>query len=139
LCNIGDFNSDGVPDLAVSAVSAGGGGGKIYFLYLQPTGIVLNYTSFGPSSNGGPELPVFSGFGTAIYLLPDLNNDTVPELAVGAPFLYEAGSLNIQAGEVFVCFMLRNGSVNGTSRISETSGRELRGSVEGVMPAVVSI
>lgn len=41
------FHIDGYQDIAVSAVDSSTGNGKIYFLYLNPNGTVLNYTTIG--------------------------------------------------------------------------------------------
>lgn len=129
LCTIGDFNMDGIPDLAVGQVDLSKGTSLVFFLYLDRQGLVLNYTTIGPGTDHVPNLPPYSGFGTSMYLLPDLNGDLVPELAVGAPFLYVAGSLNIQSGEVFILFLFANGSVNHTTTLG----------TDKIVPFVVSI
>lgn len=137
LANIGDWDHDGVTDLAVTAVDYSGGTNLIYLLYLMPNGTVKGYSSFGPGFNGMPELLLpYSGFGRSITLLPDLDNNSIPELVIGAPRLYEAGSLNYDSGQSIICFMLANGSVNHTKIISENAGASL--GTKGILPMVVS-
>lgn len=99
----------------------------VYILFMSRNGIVKSYSTidnFG--QGGGPNLAIlqdFTGFGSSIVAIGDLNHDGIADLAVGANTVYDAGSKNLNAGAVFVCFMNRNGSVQSYARISELSGR----------------
>lgn len=134
---LGDIDGNNVTDLAIGQVDDRTGKALVYLLLLAANGTVLSYTTIGPNIGGGPDIAsAFTRFGAAIMPFPDLNNDSIPELVIGAPALYEAGSLNLNAGTVFVLQMLANGTVNRTTTISETYGRRL-GSGR-VLPFVVS-
>lgn len=129
-----DFNNDGVLDLAVGAADSSSGFPRIYFLYLYPNATVRNFTAVGPGLNGGPVLTnTFSGFGSSMVMLGDMNNDTIPDLAVGAKDLFEVGQLNFRSGVIYILFMNSNGSVKSYTRISERSGEERM----VVLPALV--
>lgn len=122
LSKIGDFNGDGIPDLAVSSVDSFGARNSIYLLFLDIDATVLDYTHFGPEKGGGPKLSLYySGYGASLVAIPDMNNNSLPELVIGANLIYEAGSINPNAGEVFVTFLNQSGYVNNTMQISETS------------------
>lgn len=122
LTTVGDFNKDGVSDLIVSAIDSSTGHSIIYILYLSTNATVIQYVQLESETFGMPTIPNFSGFGTSMVMLPDLNNDSIPELAVGAPFSSVTGSLNTRAGYVYVLFLTANGSVNSSTVITETSG-----------------
>jgi hypothetical protein len=138
MTNIGDIDRDNVTDLAISEVDSRNGKSNVYLLLLSPNGTVKSYTTIGPNIGGGPNIPdAFTGFGSSVISIPDMNNDSIPELVVGSPMRYEAGSTNINAGEIHILFMSSNGTANYTSTISETSGRKEFGT-RGVIPNVVS-
>ncbi len=124
LATIGDFNEDGYNDLLVGSIDSSSGYSILYILYLSSNATVLSYVQLESEKYGMPYIPNFSGFGTSMVLLPDLNNDSIPELAVGAPFLYIPGSLNIRSGQIFILFLEPNGSVNSSTLITENSGEE---------------
>lgn len=122
LAAMGDINGDGVTELAVSALDISGGFSTVYILYMAANSTVLSYAQFGPNVNGGPALTrTFTGFGSALLPMPDFDGDGVPELVVGAMFLFDAGSPNIRAGKAFFCFMRADGSVKSSQEIGELS------------------
>lgn len=124
LANIGDFNGDGCADLAVGAIDSSSGHGFVYLLLLRPNATVLNYTTIGAGIGGGPGIASpFPGFGSAVVLAGDLDRDNVSDLAIGAQFLFDDGTLNPRAGVTFVCLMHANGTVKHTERISEFAQR----------------
>lgn len=100
---------------------------SVYILFMSRNGTVKSYSTIDNyGQGGGPNLAVlqdFTGFGSSIVAIGDLNHDGIADLAIGANTVYDAGSKNLNAGAVFVCFMNRNGSVQSYSRISELSGR----------------
>jgi hypothetical protein len=136
LATIGDFNKDGYSDLVVSAIDSGSGHSVLYILYLNYNATVLGYVQLESQVSGMPYIPDFSGFGTSMVMLPDLNNDSIPELAVGAPLLYVAGSLNVRSGQFFVLFLEANGSVNSSTLITEDSGETKYGDSQRRLPFV---
>eukprot|EP01038_Epipyxis_sp_PR26KG_P006692 gene6692-9177_t len=122
LANIGDFDHDGVVDLAVGSadtqdISA------VYLLYLESNGTVRNYTTIQPNGVGGGPIvtPNFIKFGSSIVLVGDVNNDSVPDIAIGASDYQDFGSLQKKAGGVFICLMNATGHAYKVSRISETA------------------
>lgn len=131
---MGDWDQDGVSDIAVSSVTADGGNGIVYFLYMFPNGTVKSFTSFGTngdgtSINGAPSFAerTFVGFGVSLLKLEDKDEDGIPELAIGANNLDDSDTTHFKSGVVFVCFMRRDGSVKSFSRISELAEQYNRG------------
>jgi hypothetical protein len=122
LGKVGDFNGDGVPDLVVGSVNNFGASNAVYMLFLDSNATVLYYSHIGPGKGGAPLVPLsYSGYGSAVGVLAPLDNRTLPELIVGADLLYEAGSINEGAGEIYVHFLNSSALVVNTTVISETS------------------
>lgn len=88
VAGVGDLNRDGRADFAAGA--PGGGRGSA-FIYSGMDGSLL-YQLNGALSD--------SGFGFSVGAAGDVNGDTIPDFAVGAPFSSSAG-LN-QVGSVYV-------------------------------------
>ena len=67
VANIGDWDEDGVTDMAVTSLHASGGGSYIYLMYMHSNGSVksfTNITSAGGVTSGGnvPDLEEDSCF-----------------------------------------------------------------------------
>ncbi|MBU0510064.1 FG-GAP repeat protein [bacterium] len=99
----GDWNGDGIPDLAVGAPNSTAGGsppGKVY--------VYLGGPEFGKSSaaivTAGEKA---DGFGEAISLKHDINGDGLADLIVGAPRSHKAGAT---AGRAYVWYGKKEGS-----------------------------
>lgn len=132
LVAIGDLDGDNTTELAIGQVDPSTGLSNVYILFLYGNGTMKSYTTISAGVGGGPDISkTFTGFGSSLMSFPDLNNDTVPELVIGAPFLYEAELLNVDAGTVFVLFMTKQGVANHSTTISQTSAKRL-----GVGPAL---
>lgn len=52
-------------------------------------------------------------------------NDLYYTIVIGASKLYEVGSINTDAGSVFIFYITANGTVNSTRLISETSSQDI--------------
>ncbi|MCA9064077.1 MAG: FG-GAP repeat protein, partial [Planctomycetaceae bacterium] len=120
--SIGDFNHDGVPDLAVGAPEDAGGGsarGAIYVLLMNADGTVSSSTKIGSSLNGGPGLGNASRFGSSVAAIGDLDGDGITDLVVGAR---ESSLGRTFAGAIYVLFMNSNGTVKSFSRIGHNTG-----------------
>jgi glycosylphosphatidylinositol phospholipase D len=91
VAGIPDLNGDGRGDVVVSA-SGEAVGGRVY-VHSGLTGDVLS-TLTGPSSTD------YSGFGSALDVMPDLNGDGKWEILVGASGETVAG--NIGAGRAYI-------------------------------------
>lgn len=133
---LSDLNKDGVNEIAVSGLDISGGRSRVYILYMQSNGKVLNYTVISPGGiGGGPEISnSFTGFGSSLLKMPDFDGDNVSELVIGAKDLYDPGSQHIHAGKSFFCFLARN----GTAKRCETFGEYSLGATHPI-PNVVSL
>ncbi len=84
---IGDFDGDGIGDVATGAFRDNTGGtdrGAVYIQLLNADGTVKSNTKIASGTNGGPILPDGANFGVGIANLGDLDGDGVIDLAVGA-------------------------------------------------------
>ena len=87
---IGDFNGDGIPDVAVGSVDDDDGdldAGAVYFLYLDENGSVDSFDKISETSNnpgGLLDLGVDDEFGFGMVLLDDFDGTGRQVLAVGA-------------------------------------------------------
>jgi hypothetical protein len=122
LAGIGDFDGDGVPDLAASAPRANSDSvrsGSVWILFMQANGSVRESRRID-SDNGSFDGNLSEGdsFGSSIASLGDLNADGVTDLAVGA-------NGSDTGGSVWLLFLNSNGSVGDQRRIaSNDSGFE---------------
>jgi hypothetical protein len=124
VAGLGDFDGDGVEDLAVGAHGDSDGGifrGAVWVLYLNATGTVKSKQKINDLSGG------FTGlledgdeFGWSLANLGDLDGDAVPDLAVAAELDDDGGQ---DRGAVWILNLKKTGSiVKSTSKISSTSG-----------------
>jgi hypothetical protein len=106
--SVGDFDKDGVPDIAVGAPGDDDGDndnrGAFYILYLEPDGSARAVHKISDTAgNFGGQLRSGDAFGTAVAAIGDLNGDGVTEIAAGAP-LDDDGSGD-DSGAVWTLFM----------------------------------
>jgi len=123
LASLGDFDGDGVVDLAVGAALDDDGAvnaGAAWLLYLRRDGTVKEHRKISKLSGG------FTGilespdqFGTSVTALGDLNGDGMTELAVGA---VKDGDGGAERGAVYVLFLTANGTVAFHQKISSLLG-----------------
>jgi len=123
LANLGDFDGDGVTDLAVGAALDDDGGenaGAVWLLFLNADGTVKDQRKISPLAGG------FTGmlespdqFGTSVAAPGDLNGDGVTDLAVGA---VKDGDGGPERGAVYVLFLTGNGRVGSHQKISDLEG-----------------
>ncbi|MCF8298285.1 MAG: FG-GAP-like repeat-containing protein [Saprospiraceae bacterium] len=123
LDTIGDLNNDGIMDIVVSAHRDDDGGtdrGAIYILFLDTNKSVKNYTKISSTSgNLGFALNDGACFGVGVCGLGDLDNDGVPDIAVGADG-DTAGGTN--TGALYILYMNTNGTVKSATKIGATTG-----------------
>ena len=121
VCSIGDWNGDGVGDIAVGANQDDDGGlnrGAIYLLYMNSNGTVQSEQKISSTSGGFTGVP-HDAFGSAVDTIGDLNNDGIMDLLVGEGRGNDGG---IRRGAVWILFMNANGTVNSHQKISDTQG-----------------
>jgi hypothetical protein len=123
VAELGDLNGDGIPDIAVGAPLDDDGGtdrGAVWILFMNTDGTVL-FTQKISGTGGG-----FSGiledndrFGAAIANIGDLNNDLLPEIAVGATGDDDGGT---DRGAIWILSLAANGTVLSYQKVSDSSG-----------------
>src|SRR5262245_32521620 len=123
LANLGDFDGDGVTDLAVGAALDDDGAvnaGAAWLLYLRSDGTVKEHRKISMLSGGFTGALEFPDqFGTSVAPLGDLNGDGVTELAVGA---VKDGDGGAERGAVYVLFLTPLGTVAFHQKISNLEG-----------------
>ncbi len=123
VANLGDVDTDGVPDLAVGAESDDDGGtnrGAVWILFMNSNGTVRTHQKISDIEGGfNGVLDDTDGFGQSVANLGDLDGDSVPDLAVGAIDDDDGGPTR---GAVWVLFMNSNGTVRAEQKISDTAG-----------------
>lgn len=103
----GDFNGDGLADIAIGAPFADSpdavGGGRVYVVFGRTSGaVVLSKIAAGEGGFVLDGLAVNDRLGRALVLPGDLNGDGLADLVVGAPFADPDGRDN--AGATYVVF-----------------------------------
>ncbi len=123
VAGLGDFDGDGVNDLAVGANQDDDGGlqrGAIWLLYLNTDGSVKSTQKIS-SDEGEFDVALNDGdqFGGAIANIGDLDDNGVIDLAVGAEQDDDGGP---NQGAVWILFMEDNGEVISATKLSSTQG-----------------
>ncbi len=123
VAELGDLNGDGIPDIAVGAPLDDDGGtdrGAVWILFMNTDGAVLFAQKISDTEGG------FSGiledndqFGAAIANIGDLNNDLLPEIAVGAIGDDDGGT---DRGAIWILSLAANGTIFGFQKLSDGSG-----------------
>ena len=126
ISNIGDFDGDGVNDIAVGAYHDDDGGyntGAVYILFLNSDGTVKSHQKIS-STEGNFHEDIESGdcWGNAVTGMGDLNGDGVNDIAVGAHSNYSPDRPDTRIGAVHVLFLNSDGTVKSSQEISNTHG-----------------
>jgi hypothetical protein len=123
LAGIGDLDNDGTPDLVVGAPGGDDRGtdrGEIWVLFLDPDGKVRDEQKITEREGGfDGNLDDNDAFGSAIADVGDLNDDGIPDLAVGAPN-DDDGADN--AGAFWILMMDTDGRVAAWQKVSNSAG-----------------
>jgi hypothetical protein len=123
LANLGDFDGDGVTDLAVGAALDDDGAvnaGAAWLLYLNANGTVKEQRKISMlSGNFTAVLASPYQFGTSVTAVGDLNGDGITELAVGA---VKDGDVGTERGAVYILFLAADGTVAFHQKLSQLQG-----------------
>jgi len=123
VADIGDVNGDGIPDLAVGAPGYDDGGdnkGAVWILFMRVDGKVDAWQKVSESSGGfDGNLDADDHFGAAITGIGDLDNNGVPDLAVGVPGDNKGGT---DRGSVWILFLDAEGKVQQEQKIADDTG-----------------
>lgn len=123
VAGLGDVDGDGVNDLAVGAnafATVSPYPGSVWILLLNPDGTVKAEQKITEGVGGFTgDLDAGDQFGGALASLGDLDQDGVPDLAVGAQ---NDDDLATDNGAVWVLFLTPSGTVREWQKLSSTEG-----------------
>ena len=132
---VGDFDLDGVPDLAAGTQRDDDGGtdrGAVWLLNLNSDGTVKNQHKISNTSGGFTGvLEDGDGFGQSVAAIGDFDGNGVTDLAVGAEDDDDGG---LSSGTVWLLMMNADGTVNNRTRSATPSVI----SAADLMPAISS-
>jgi hypothetical protein len=125
LASAGDIDGDGIADLVVGAPAdsfTGHAHGAAWLLFLDDSGGIRSAAELRELGRDAlPRMNEFAQFGAAVVSLGDLDGNSVPDIAVGAPGWDGAGD---HQGGVWVLLMERNGAIaRGRDRCLARPGR----------------
>jgi hypothetical protein len=120
---LGDFDLDGIEDVAVGAPQDDDGAtdaGAVWLLFLDRDGTVRAHRKISAVEGGfGGILSTNDRFGCSIAALGDFDGDGVPDLAVGARNDDDGGS---DKGALWILHLNADGSVRAHRKISAAAG-----------------
>ncbi len=123
VADIGDVNADGIPDLAVGAPNDDDGAanaGAVWILFMKVDGTVATKQKISMDAGRlDGSLKADDHFGAALAGIGDLNNDGIPDLAVGIPGDDKDGT---DRGGVLILFLDTEGKVLKKQKIANNTG-----------------
>jgi len=123
VADIGDVNGDGIPDLAVGTPNNDDGAdnaGAVWILMMKADGKVDAWQKVSNTAGGfDGNLKADDHFGAAIAGIGDLDNNGVPDLAVGVPGNDNGGA---DRGGVWILFLDAEGKVRQQQKIADDTG-----------------
>lgn len=122
LAPLGDFNNDGIPDIAIGSRSSDGAvhAGAIYICYLDTNGKVKSHQKISKTTGGlnGSLLNAYSNFGISIDTLGDFDNDGIMDLVVGG---YTDNTGGSNTGAAWLVYLNANGTAKNTIKLSKNT------------------
>jgi hypothetical protein len=129
---LGDFDDDGIPDLAAGTQKDDDGGynrGAVWLLMLKQDGTVKKYNKISETTGGFlGTLDDNDQFGKSVAAIGDYDNNGVTDIAVTAPKDDDGGT---DRGAVWLLMMNADGTVGNECKISDTAGGFTGDLVEG--------
>ena len=107
---VADINGDEMSDLIVGVSDMFDG--RVYILFLNADTTCVSFQKISQ-----PSFTYYFGYSLAI--LPDMNGDSVIEMAVGAYGDHDGGS---SAGAIYIFFLATDGTYNSYQKISDSYG-----------------
>ncbi len=116
--SIGDVDGDGIPDIAVGSPNDQDGGqysGAVWILFMNADRTVKSHQKISATQGGWSSGINSPDRFSEIAALGDLNNDGVPDIAVGCPNDDISGYNN---GSIYILFLNKNGTVKSFKKIT---------------------
>lgn len=124
VCDIGDLDLDGTPDLMVGAYVDSefvAHAGAAYVFFMRPNGTVKSHTKIGSNAGGfNVTLDPLDMFGWSLANMGDMDGDGVVDIAVGA--WLDDQFPTFDQGAIYILFMKRDGTVKSHTRITAGVG-----------------
>ena len=115
---LGDFDGDGVEDLAVGAIRFANLDGAVFLLNLNADGTVKSQSVITDNMSGLPANTLDSElFGSSIVVGDDFDLDGIPELFVGAPSHRTVDG--VLPGAVYILFLDATGTVTSFDLVTD--------------------
>jgi hypothetical protein len=122
---LGDFDGDGIGDIAVGAPYDDTGCsincGAVHLLFLNNDTTLKGTLTLASGSNGMPTLTDYDNFGFSVSWLGDVDGDGVGDIAVGAPG-DDTGEINSSRGAVYILMLNGDGTVKSSTKIASSTG-----------------
>ncbi|MBZ0268875.1 FG-GAP-like repeat-containing protein [bacterium] len=114
MAQIGDLDGDGVQEMVAGIPARSPDRGEVRILWVDGNGVPYRSRRLVPDGGEIPFREPGSQFGISVAPLGDLDEDGVPDLAVGMRRSHVMGTSH---GEVLILFLRRDGSVRETRSI----------------------